>query len=73
MSTQGEAYREYVRHLGEDRPNQCWVLTVWDTWERNPFYNGPDQPHPEDDHMNVELDPETQALFDYADEHYSNE
>ena len=47
FATQTEAYYEHVRNLGIDNPDQCWILTQFDTWERNPSYTGPDQPHPE--------------------------
>lgn len=48
-ATQAEAYREMVVNMGQDRPEQCWILTPYDTWERNPAYTGPLEPHPEDD------------------------
>ena len=47
-ATQGDAYREMVGNIGSDHPEQCWILTPFDTWERNPAYTGPDEPHPED-------------------------
>ena len=63
------AYREYVNNVGMDRKDQCWVLTVFDTWERNPHYDGPDEPHPEDDSALLEmLDNETLSLYNYADQ-----
>jgi hypothetical protein len=62
MATQGDAYREMVGNIGSDNPDQCWILTPFDTWERNPAYTGPDQPHPEDDR------PEPVALSDSYDE-----
>lgn len=34
--------------MGQDCPNSQWILTPFDTWEKNPCYVGPDQPHPED-------------------------
>ena len=63
------AFREYVNNVGMDRLDECWVWTVWDTWERNPHYEGPDQPHPEDDDARYPEDPEECALFNYADEY----
>lgn len=48
-ATQTEAYNEMVCNLGAANADQCWILTPFDTWERNPSYTGPDQPHPEDD------------------------
>lgn len=44
-----EINREMARHIGEANQDKQWVLTDFDVWERNPFYNGPEQPHPEDE------------------------
>lgn len=54
-ATQGEAYNEMVRNLGSDRPDHQWILTSFDTWERNPSYVGPDQPHPESGFLDEEI------------------
>jgi hypothetical protein len=48
MSYMREAVREWVWTVGQDRADQQWVLSNYDTWERNPHYRGPDQGHPED-------------------------
>jgi hypothetical protein len=48
MSYMQEAVREWVWTVGQDRSDQQWVLSAYDTWERNPHYTGPDQGHPED-------------------------
>jgi hypothetical protein len=49
-ATQSDACREYARNAGSDRPDKPWILTPWDTWERNPNYSGPPVTwHPEDD------------------------
>ncbi len=48
-ATQAEGYRELVNNMGQDKPDQQWILTPYGTWEKNPCYVGPDQPHPEDD------------------------
>lgn len=50
IATPSEACREYARNVGCDRPQQAWILTDFDTWERNPYYTGPAVPHPEDDY-----------------------
>ena len=53
--SQGEymsaAVRQWAGVHGEDRPDDRWVLSPFDTWENNPHWNGTDpyQPHPEDD------------------------
>jgi hypothetical protein len=36
--------------LGAARPDLAWISTDRDVWHANPFYKGPPQPHPEDDH-----------------------
>ena len=43
-----EAVREWVRNVGYDRPDQPWILSDYDSWEKNPFYRGPPVPHPEE-------------------------
>ena len=43
------AFRQYAGAHGADHAESAWVLTPFDTWERNPHYAGPPQPHPEDD------------------------
>ncbi len=49
VATYSEACREYASNAGSERPQQAWILTPWDTWERNPSYRGPAVPHPEFD------------------------
>jgi hypothetical protein len=44
-----EAHAEMTLLFGAEKPTQAWILTDFDVWERNPFYEGPPQPHPEDD------------------------
>jgi hypothetical protein len=49
MSHMQEAIREWVWVVGRDRKDRQWILSNYDSWERNPHYSGPDQGHPEDD------------------------
>lgn len=42
------AVRQYAAAYGEQEPAKPWILSPFDTWERNPYYNGPPVPHPED-------------------------
>lgn len=56
IATYYEACREYAENCGRERPQQAWILTPWDTWERNPFYSGPKVRHPEDDNYEEEVD-----------------
>ncbi len=46
-STDAEWDRAEARELGADRPDLAWICTDRDVWHRNPFYQGPPQPHPE--------------------------
>ena len=48
VATPSEACAEYARNAGAMDPGRQWVLTPWDTWERNPAYTGPEQRHPLD-------------------------
>ena len=48
LATPADACREYAANVGADHPDRAWILTDFDTWERNPFYHGPAVPHPED-------------------------
>ena len=50
MATPMDAVREYTRNVGSTRPDSAWILSQYDSWERNPYYSGPPQPHPEDDY-----------------------
>jgi hypothetical protein len=47
LATPSDARREYARNAGHDNPESPWILTPWDTWERNPAYQGPPVPHPD--------------------------
>ncbi len=53
-ATPTDARREYAYNAGAEHYRRQWILTDWDTWERNPHYTGPDQGHPEyDDDMDA--------------------
>lgn len=60
MSHISDAVREWAWSVGRDYPNAQWLLSSYDTWERNPHYRGPEQRHPEDydfdDHEDVMCD-----------------
>lgn len=49
LATPADAVREYTRNVGAEHAGQMWILSPYDSWERNPFYTGPVQPHPEED------------------------
>lgn len=56
LATETDACREYARNVGAECPDQAWILTSFDSWERNPFYAGPPCRHPEDDSDSYGLD-----------------
>lgn len=43
-----EAVMQWITEFGSEHPNQCWILSDYDTWHRNPYYTGPEVQHPED-------------------------
>ena len=55
MSFQQEAVRQWAWVYGSEHQGQCWILSDYDTWERNPFYTGPEEPHPDD--YDIETEP----------------
>ena len=66
IATGTESLAEFAHNVGMDNPDQCWLLDSRDIWVRNPFYNGPDQPHPENDcsdfqHLDEGITPEPLA------------
>ena len=48
-ATMQEAAQEYAANVGADHPDQEWICTQYDSWERNPFYQGLPGRHPEED------------------------
>ena len=49
LATPADACREYARNYGAEHADRAWILTDYDTWEKNPCYHGPAVPHPEMD------------------------
>jgi hypothetical protein len=49
-----EGIAEQVQIFGAEMPDRQWILSGWDTWERNPYYRGEEQQHPEDDRTHEE-------------------
>ena len=70
MATPSESCREYARNFGADHPEQAWVSTPFDSWERNPFYDGPPREHPEFE-CNRELEREEADAYYAANPHES--
>ena len=48
-ATPAEADREEAWNKARERSDEAWILTDRDVWHKNPFYDGPPVPHPEDD------------------------
>lgn len=65
-----EGHKEMIQEFGREKPNQQWILTDYDVWARNPYYVGPDQPHPEDDSAYEAA--QFKKLSEDADRYYSN-
>lgn len=40
-ATPYEACKEYAANVGRECPERPWILTNYDTWEKNPCYRGP--------------------------------
>lgn len=49
-ATPREAVAEYALNVGREETDREWILSPFDSWERNPFYQGPPGRHPEDDY-----------------------
>jgi hypothetical protein len=51
IATEAEAVNEWVHNVGYEDcyKDRQWILSSYDSWERNPYYSGHDQTHPEDD------------------------
>jgi hypothetical protein len=47
-ATINDAISEYAWNAGQEFPEQAWLTTSYDTIVRNPHYQGPPQPHPDD-------------------------
>lgn len=43
-----DAVRQYAYVYGEEDVDSEWILSPFDTWERNPHYRGEPGRHPED-------------------------
>ena len=41
-----EELNSWINSVGPQRTNEQWLLSRFNTWERNPYYTGPGQRHP---------------------------
>ena len=53
-ATYDDAMREHAWNVGRERPDVEWILTPYDVWKKNPFYEGVPGPHPDFDHYDEE-------------------
>jgi len=60
--TTQELVREWASQYGSAHTDQQWLLSDWDTWERNPHYVGPEQRHPEDYVLDIEREEDYEPL-----------
>ena len=42
--------KEWAHNVGAEYPDREWLLSDYDSWERNPHYRGVPGRHPEDDY-----------------------
>jgi len=68
LATDVESCREYARNVGMENQDVAWINTPQDTWERNPFYQGPAVRHPEDDDYDEEVYGPFLPRTSYADD-----
>lgn len=47
--TTADAVREYTCNVGAENLDQEYILSPFDSWEKNPYYTGKPGRHPEDD------------------------
>ncbi len=47
MTFWDEAVSQWASVYGYEHQDQAWLLSDYDTWHRNPYYTGPEIPHPE--------------------------
>jgi len=47
-TTTDDMMRHQADMIGFNCPEKAWILTSWDVWIKNPHYQGPEEPHPED-------------------------
>jgi hypothetical protein len=46
-----DAAAEYVINVGRENRDREWILSPFDSWHRNPFFDGiSSNKHPEDDY-----------------------
>ncbi len=55
IPTLQECIEFQVRQEGHEKPSQEWFLSDYDTWHRNPSYQGEPGPHPEDGNREGDL------------------
>jgi len=67
-----EAVREETYVCGAEHPDRPWILTDYDVWMVNPFYQGDPGPHPELDWGFDEIPEYTDEEIAYLEEMHEN-
>lgn len=62
FATVSEAINEWVWNVGHECPERAWLCSSYDTWERNPYYQGPPVEHPEVEYENQQAEAERISL-----------
>ena len=62
FATVSEAINEWVWNVGHERPECAWLCSNYDTWERNPYYQGPPVEHPEVEYERQQAEAERISL-----------
>ena len=63
-----EGHKEQIQIFGMENPDCQWILSGWDVWEKNPYYHGPEQQHPEDDRSEADWEAHQVYLAELANE-----
>jgi hypothetical protein len=64
LATESDAIREWTSAVGCENRDRAWLLSNYDTWERNPYYVGAPVPHPDSEEWQEYAQSEVRALTD---------
>ena len=66
MSFMQQAVREWAWNVGDTVVTRQWILSDYDTWERNPHYVGPDLGYPDEEGVAGEVFLSFKSASDFA-------
>jgi hypothetical protein len=69
LATMTDAVNEFVLWYGSNHKDQCWILSQYDTWHKNPFFIGIQTPHPELSEVNEEIEDEEDEIDEEEEEY----